>query len=309
MMTCLPTLPDQVSLVGCRARTWLLGLYELICTDVRIPMASILQTLVGGWICEKALAADKRKPDVKSLAREVQRRLDNLREQEAFLALQSSDIALVLLSAGILRALDSKSENIELFIQNVASSVQMHEDKDKKESAELFPTLFLLHNLHLHQDPGTYKIDSLRIFQEKDLFHADESVIRLLVDDITAATVYGQSSPSAEPELLERLSVALPIWMLYYLRKYNLEAGTLLLRAMNYLHLQEEPAFQMSINFVLAQQQPDGHFGFLAPEISQFRLTNPHFDEVSELYLPLTISCLWTIAEATVPDFILFSSI
>jgi hypothetical protein len=144
---------------------------------------------------------------------------------------------------------------------------------------------------------------------ETNLFQADEPVIRLLTAAIAATTAYGQYPPSGEPEFLEQLAVALPIWMLYYLRQHNLEVGALLLRTMNYLNLQEDPAFQMGINFVLAQQQLDGRFGFLASEIVKLRENKPNLDERLEIYLPITISCLWTIAEITEPDFILFSSI
>lgn len=308
MMAYLPLSPDKVTLLGSRARIWLLELYELIGSDTRIPISSILQILVGCWICEKALGADTGKPDAQFLACELQRRLD-LREQEGFSALLSSDAALVLLSAGILRAFDSRSATIELFIQKVASGLQMHVDQDQPEAAELFATRFLLHNLHMHPYLDTYRINSAQISPGTNLFQADESIIRSVATDIAAVTIYGQRPPSANPELFEQLAVALSVWMLYYFRKYNLEIGTLLLRTMNYLHLRGDRAFQMGLNFVLAQQQPDGRFGFLAPEVFHLRSTKPDFDETFDLYLPLTVSCLWAIAEVTDPDFILFSSI
>lgn len=309
MVTDLPSSFEQVTLVGYRARIWLLEVCEHICADAQTPMSSILQTFVGCWICEQALVPDTGERDILSLAREVQKRFDDLEEQETFSALLSSDAALVLLSAGILRALDSKSATIELFVQEVASNVQTTEDQDQTDTAELFAARFLLNCLHLHPDPGTYSISTPRISPPTNLFQADESVVRSLAADIAASTAYGQRPPLAEPKFLEQLAVVLPVWMLYYLRQHNLEIGTLLLRTMNYLHLQGDPAFQMGLNFVLAQQQPDGRFGFLAPEISQLRSTKPQLDEVLELYLPITISCLWAIAEVTNPDFILFRSI
>ncbi|MGI0014511.1 MAG: DUF6895 family protein, partial [Nitrososphaera sp.] len=307
MTTCLPPSAEQVSLLAFRARTWLQGLSELTCSDTRIPMTSILQIFVGLWICEKALGTDTGKSVAQSLACEVQRRLD-LEEQDASSALLRCDAALVLLSAGILRVFDSKSTTMELFIQKVAFSIQVHEDQDQTEAAELFATRFILHNLHLHPEPGTYRVNSPRITSGMNLFQADESVIRLVTANIAAATAYGQKPPSVEPELLEQLAIALSVWMLYYLRQYNLEVGTLLLRTMNYLHLREVAAFQTGLNFVIAQQQPDGRFGFLAPEASHIRSIKPDLDEILDLYLPLTVSCLWAIAEATDPDFILVSS-
>ena len=154
----------------------------------------------------------------------------------------------------------------------------------------------------------TPSIDLSQIRSEKDLFRADESLIRSLATDIAASTAYGRDAFAPEPELLEQLATVIPVWMLCYLRQYNLEMGTLLLRTMNYLHLQDI-AFSTALNFVLMQQQPDGRFGFLGPEASQLRSTKPQFNEEFDLYLPLTVSCLWAIAETTNPDFILFNSI
>ena len=300
-------LSEEMSLIGPRAGTWLQGLFEPICADARIRMTSILQALTGYWICEKALGVDMGKPDTQSLAREVQRRL-NLDEQEAFSALLSSDAALIFLCAGILRAFGNENTMMESFIREVASGIQMHKDQDQVEAAELFTARFLLHKLDLHPCPDTCGIDSSRISHITNLFQADESVVRSLAADIAATTVYGQKPPSAEPELLKQLTVVIPIWMLCYLRQHNLEMGALLLRTMNYLRLQEDIAFQMGFNFVLEQQQLDGHFGFLAPEISRFRSMKPCPDVTFELYLPFTVSCLWVIAEVMNPEFVLVKS-
>lgn len=307
-MTYLPPSSEQVYLIGSRAQTWFMNIYKHICTDARIPMTIVLQNLIGCWICEKALMRYVGKPDIYSIAGKIQKHLD-IKGREAFSELLNSDAALVLLSAGILRALDSKSETIELFIQEVAAGLNGHEDRDKTETTELFATRFLLHKLHLHQDLCTYSINWPQISSEKNLFQADESVIRALASDIAAATSFGQRFPSVEPALLKQLAIVLPVWTLFYLRQYNLEMGTLLLRTMNYLHLREDIAFQECLNFVLAQQQLDGCFGFLAPEVSRLQSNKSDFNDAFELYLPLTVSCLWAIAEATNPDFILFSSI
>lgn len=298
---------EQVSVTGSRARSWLLELYQLITVDSSIPLASVLQTLIGCWICEKALVKNVQQSGAHMLAQEALKRLD-LGEQEIFSVLLSSDAALILLFAGILRSFNIKNTAVEQFLQQVASATQGH--NDQTEATELFATRFLLHNLGLQQMPDICAIGSFRTVPETNLIQAEEAIIRSLLISIAAATAYGQSHPSmVEPRALEDMIIALPIWMLYYLRQHNLEIGASLLRAMSYLHLQEDRAFQMGLNFILAQQQLDGRFGFLGPEISQLQSANAHFDEIFQLYLPLTISCLWTIAEATAPGFTLFSSI
>lgn len=307
-MTFLPPSSEQMTFTAIRARTWLLGLYELICVDIGIPIASVLQALIGCWICEEALIADEKLSGAQSLAYEVHRRL-NYGEQEIFSTLQNSDAALVLLSAGILRKFNIKNMWIESFIQQVSAMLQIHKDQDQKESSELFAARFLLHTLQLHPTPDTFEINLPPNALGTNLFQANELAIRMLATDVAAATAYGQSLPLAETGLLSQLAVVLPVWMLSYLRQHNLEIGTLLLRTMNYLHLCEDIAYKIGHNFVLAQQQLDGRFGFFAPEISQLRSIKPRFDEIFDLYLPITVSCLWAIAEATNPDFTLFGSI
>jgi hypothetical protein len=304
-MTYLAPLPRQVSFTGSRACTWLLGLYELMHADTSIPITSLLQTLVGCWICEKALMERVRQSGAQSLALEVQKRLEIA--EEALPTLLSSDAALVLLSAGILRKLNVRNAVIELLIEQIASTIQI--DRDQPDITEIFTTHFLLRNLNTHIAPCSYTFTSPWNVHGINPFQPNELVIRSLTADIAAVTAYGQKTLSAEPEFLRELVIVLPIWMLYYLHQHNLEVGTLLLRTMSYLHLREDMAFQMGLNFILAQQQLDGRFGFLAPEISRLRSIKPGFDDLFELYLPLTVSCLWAIAEATDPGFILFSSI
>ena len=298
---------DQLQLVGSRARAWLLRLCEQ--ADRQTPLSNILQILVGCWICEKALTTDIAQPGCPSMARVIQRRLDmDLGKEGALSALLSCDAALVLLSAGILRALGSESATIELFIQRAALSIQMHKDEDEAEAGELFAARFLLHKLHLHPPLGMYRINAPQILPGTNLFQADLPVIRSLSADIAAATTCGQRPPSAEPEPPEATSYCATSLDARYFRQYNLEIGTLLLRSTNYLGLRADRAFQMGLTFVLAQQQVDGRFGFLAPEISRLRSIKPNLDDVFDIYLPLTVSCLWAIAEATYPTFILFCS-
>src|SRR6266566_1008493 len=99
-MSLLPPSSEQISFCGSRARSWLLGLNKLIGVDTSISIASILQILVGCWICENALVRDGEQTGVQSLARELHRRLND-GGQEVFSGLLNCDAALILLSAGI----------------------------------------------------------------------------------------------------------------------------------------------------------------------------------------------------------------
>src|SRR5258707_301157 len=99
-----------------------------------------------------------------------------------------------------------------------------------------------------------------------------------------------------------------PILMVHYFRIYNLELGMGLLRCMHYLDLCKNRSFYTGLNFLITQQQLEGRFGFLAQEISQLPISREQFEPDLNIYLPHTVSFLWTIAEITNPQFILANS-
>lgn len=272
----------------------------------------MFQSLIGCWICEKALVANEELSCTLFLAQEIQQYLD-YKERNPISALLQCDSALLLVSVGILRALNRTSKSLELFIQKLLSNMKMplHQNLLQEQSIELFTIHLLLNQLHLYEDPSAYAFHLPLAFSERNVFQAEEALIRSLAAEIAAATSYGQKAFVAEQEVLSLLAVGLPIWMLSYLRQYNLEVGAWLLRTMNYLHMKEDKAFHMGLRFICEQQQIDGYFGFLSLEISKLRAgkVNSSFDEVLDLYLPLTLSCLWTIAEAILPNFVLFRSV
>ena len=78
---------------------------------------------------------------------------------------------------------------------------------------------------------------------------------------------------------------------------------------MNYLGMQKLRYFKDSLDFILWQQRPDGRFGFFAPEVSCIRNKDPKFNEKRCLYLPITVSAMWTIAEILDPKFSVYHSI
>lgn len=92
----------------------------------------------------------------------------------------------------------------------------------------------------------------------------------------------------------------------YTLRRYDFARGTRLLRAVTSLEPASEPARALlddCVRFVYLNQRPDGAFGFIGPEARSLA-TDP---EVT-LSLPITVDCLWALAEAE-SNWRLFSSV
>jgi hypothetical protein len=79
---------------------------------------------------------------------------------------------------------------------------------------------------------------------------------------------------------------------------------------MRYSGLTGEPAFALAVTFLITQQDPAGRFGRLATEsaaLTQSSTIRPG-DLDTRLYLPITVNCLWSLAEAIFDDFTLLNS-
>ncbi len=202
---------------------------------------------------------------------------------------------------GILRALGCRSETLESFVRDVAGAVPT----GGRGGPELFPARFLLHRLGLHPAPDAYPIGAGPLLRDANPFRGDESLIRSVASRVAAATAYGRTVCSRDAALRQKLAMVVPVWMLSCLREYDLELGALLLRTIGYLGLRRDHVVREGIDFLLVQQQPDGRFGFLGREVARLRTAGARRDAVWTLYVPITVCCLWAIAEASNPRFVL----
>src|SRR5208282_3342142 len=64
-----------------------------------------------------------------------------------------------------------------------------------------------------------------------------------------------------------------------------------------------------AVDFILTQQRKDGSFGFYRDEIELIRKSEQGFDPLDKIILPITVSAMWTLAEATRDGFSLFNSV
>jgi hypothetical protein len=87
------------------------------------------------------------------------------------------------------------------------------------------------------------------------------------------------------PEMLAGLAT-------HCLRQYNFLTATKLLRAIVYLG---GGGVEEHLGFLVLHQRPEGAFGFLGPEEGKL----PGREADLDLYLPVTVSSLWALAEGT----------
>ena len=298
--------PEQVQLIATRSRDWLITLQKRTQGEAHFAQKHALYLLVGLWLCEKGLLADQECPYTRQQVQQVYQFLTShaSTHPDALYA----DPLLVLLSTGIMRSFDVQHETLEAFAQSISTLLQEHSDASIEEANELFPTRFLLHRLQRHPSLSTY---TLREMPATALLQADETVVKALTTDITAVTRYGQSKLALDTPFMHAVRAFLPIIMLDYFRVYNLEMGMHLLRCMAYLRHSDHRSVATGLHFLATQQHLDGRFGFFTHEISRLPGSSEHSKQREEdfkIYLPHTVSFLWTLADVTNPDFSLCTS-
>lgn len=137
------------------------------------------------------------------------------------------------------------------------------------------------------------------------LLMGDEKTTRALTSRIESLTCYG-IYPVEEPV---GLSVVLECLMMAALRRYNMELAGTLLRSLLYLGKREGLALDTALQFVLHSHNSTGSFGFFDEEIKQLRKDAPEPYASLRIYLPVSLSCLWTLAEARLDDYRLFRDV
>lgn len=75
---------------------------------------------------------------------------------------------------------------------------------------------------------------------------------------------------------------------------------------MNYLKMNMDPTFTHMLDYLLCQQRVDGRFGYY---IEKSGAEKSVYNLITDLYLPLTISAIWTLSEVHSEHFSLLNSI
>jgi hypothetical protein len=80
-------------------------------------------------------------------------------------------------------------------------------------------------------------------------------------------------------------------------------------RQKKYMNMQKERTFKQVVEYILVQHRRDGRFGYYEGLVSKLKKTNTAFYDTNDLYLPLSVSAVWTLAEIYNPKFSLINSI
>ena len=272
-----------------KSMSWLESQTEKINKNRNPTDSEILQLALGYQICQSYLG---KKPN--NINRTMQSFVSEIDKKETEIDSSTCDPLLALLVNSVLKGQNLTSLRLNNFTQAVSKVMQGDTLNQAQGNADLFQTLFLLNKM------GSIKSTPQQITlkdRPTDFWvKADEPIMRSIGAEVAGATVFGSMNPSCSEITLKTLQTAFSAWALHTLYELNLNLGTFLARTLNYLGSDEQTINEL-YQFLLFQQQPDGRFGYLANEAYKMRTLGHAFSEEFELYLPVTVSCLWTLAE------------
>ena len=285
-----------------RAREWVLRTY----TDRsgRLGLSSLLYILVGEWVAS-VVAGDWHRERSRSLYLRIHSEMQRVIRSDST-SVGACDPALVLLGEGILRKFRLRVPDFELLASKSADALKDNESVNQRLS--LFPVMHLLESLgfEVNARPGRDQKQELTTVYESEL---SGERLHDLANYISKATSFGYYGFRAESSQVDKIRGDLAALTFYHLHHYQLEDALLLIRAMNHAGMSSSKTFEEGVDFMLAQQRDDGSFGFYADEIELIRKSDPGLDPIEKLTLPVTISAVWTMSEATKGGFSLFNSI
>ncbi len=273
------------------ARDWL-GALSKVLKKQRFSEKS-LQCLLGLWICDRLLNS------VKNSRHEIfARDLASQLEQPISLSLSSYDSKLLLLSLCIIRSCGYSAPVLEKHCRKMAVALIMNAG-GRKHIGEAI----LLQRLGLWNDGVCSDVPAVLHSLSLKALHYDTSQIRNIITSIYVMTGFGTSECPWFPRKW-LLSFIIKVLLIDTLNNYDLATGAMLVRAGIYLGLTNDRALRDAQSFLLIQQLPNGQFGQYHAQVGA--LQEAGLDECLDLYLPLTVSCVWALAELADPSFRVF---
>jgi hypothetical protein len=270
-----------------------------------VGIASLLQSLLGIWICEQASPNPRSPPTLGETLERVGHRLQ-ANAAQGTLDLFQYDSKLVLLCHRILVANGVHVPVLEAFARQVGAALEQLAVVPLRYAGEAA----LLSDLgYCRLPPATTLSDEEAGGGTLPVLRANEDRIRVVCANVAAATQFGRHPLQAPSGAVAGLQRVLPLVLLQSLRQYRLETGATVLRVIGYVGAPETHALTIAIEFLLLQQQGDGHIGYLATESKALaeRSECGPLDPIPDLYVPVTVSCVWALAERLLPDYRLFS--
>jgi len=276
----------------CTAQTWLRGRSAAV--RQRPFSERTLQCLLGLWIAARALESTS-DDGVEELASVISQQLAGSHDA----LIPSFDSKLLLLALYILRKCGRPGYALETYGRKVADAFR----EDARAHHDHVGEAIILSRLGLADHPNGDANASPHA-TALDFLNGDLEAIRKLSTRICAATHFGTREAPSFPGR-RQIAFVTKILLIDALNSYDVATGATLLRLVAYLGSTNEAVIGDAQLFLLLQQQPDGHFGQY--DLHAKALGEAGLDASFDLYLPLTVSCMWALAETAIRRFRVFS--
>ncbi len=260
------------------------------------PSASLrhaLQSLFGVWVCTRALGDDA-PAELRPLLDAALEKLDDELEAGSFDP-YGYDPKLLLVCLRIFERERTQPAALRTFADSIAEALGSLAQIPAGHAG----VAAMLYQLGY---PGIRAAAIVPAADEPDLdslLRGGPDVVRAACSSVAAASHFGAQRIEAPWPQFEGLRRALPVVFLQSLRSYDLDTAAMLLRTSRYLRMRRSGRIEEGISFLVDHQKHDGRFGFFAVEASALEQSEelPGFDEVLTLYLPVTSTCAWALAE------------
>jgi hypothetical protein len=281
---------------------WLNTLYKRLRDDEH---GAWLYILLGEWIYTSAINTLNLQ-DLRILAKRIQENIDEFGNPNNFI---NPNANLAILCSLILKNLGLRSTVLDGFLHIACKALQPVGGKTIEEDLNLFQSYFLIHRRGLVAMPQYEHINISQLQIGMGGFCLEKDLLNNLSTFIAAKSLFGRKRISFDHSSKGNIVSSISLSLLHSLYSYDLKTAFRLMQTMCYLHRRRTRSFNHALDFIFTQQQPDGSFGFYAPELSKLHETERNFSAILDFYLPLTVYAIWIIVEATDPEFVVLHRI
>ena len=289
------------------SKDWFLKLAASTANNEVQRLDSCLKVLLGLWLCERSTKSGEIYPALHTFMEYVQHRL-YLEDDKGNFDPCKYDSKLLLICYNLLSSFSYRPYGIERFAERLAIALSEFSPIPSAYSGEAM----LLNPSYPLVRPSAQRLEAEAVGGSgQQLLRCSREELLSACNAITRATLFGQQPLETEAYVLRFISLTLPILMLESLRQYDLEMGALLLRTIRHACLPMTEEVGMAIDFLKNQQQLDGRFGYFSYEVATMVRSSDgqSIDPAYDLYVPITLSCIWSLAELTLCEFNLFNEV
>jgi hypothetical protein len=149
---------------------------------------------------------------------------------------------------------------------------------------------------------GSVSIDWIPHAATLSKYTAKIDEIQRLAGALAAMTAFGRIASLSRETEHGPVEHALRFWTFFFVKNGDLDMVCPLLRALAHLGLRSLPEYSEGLSFIVHQRKADGHFGMHEMSIHlQAANAVAALDIEREIYLPLTVAGLWTLATCIPP--------